>query len=813
MPETAPRLLGKVIDKSVDEELEWHERHWWLWGCLILEIALIAGMYAYHVWWERKRQREAAHFFRDKEAEELGLHIIRHFLPSAKVEKYRFRGMKTKVATMDIRFEELGLQIHGSQFGEEGKVVLDGVTGEFLAGRMVAIMGPSGAGKTTFMNVLCGKATYGKMRGKIYINGEEGDIKNYKSVMGFVPQDDIVHESLTVSEQIKFSAELRNPSSTSLTRCGLIAEDVLNVMQIDHIQNSIVGGQETRGISGGQRKRVNIGLEMAACPTVLFLDEPTSGLDSTSSLSVVHSLKKMAQLGLTSVMVIHQPRYSLFTLFDDVLLLGKGGRTVYLGPSTNAKEYFESIGFEMPKDENPADWFMDVICGEVPNKSIPNFKPEMLFELWERNKNQLARARTTGARAWTPEDDKQVLAKRLQDEWSKIDLNHDGVLDEDELRALLGNCIGVSGTELDDEAIHQLFQRMVDDDADVVDQQEFLDYFTGLLDLIAHDKELQRQLYGEESDGEDNDEEQGSGEDDEEQAGLRARDWKKRHGGLVRTIPGYPKQFKVLGHRRLIQWFRMKGRLLFLGVICFAALVLAIMDEFITVDAIWSADVYLNMQITLALLTSVFCLETFGADKPMFWREASSGLNIFAFFNGRVLVNTVDLLLQCFSFCAIYYIIRQPQLEFFIWFFPFLLVSYASAGWGYFISAIVPRQHGPFIAALVSFVICGLMGHPQKLVKYLDGGVLEVGMSCLSITRWSVQMSFLEYQEVAPTTPKSQQEAFVIEGLKDTYNKGMWNDALGGYWWSGIWMQLAMGIVLRFCTYLGLRFMYRDKMI
>merc|ERR1712003_341096 len=163
-----------------------------------------------------------------------------------------------------------------------------------------------------------------------------------------------------------------------------ITEDVLNVMQIEHIMNSVVGGPESRGISGGQKKRVNIGLELASQPTVLFLDEPTSGLDSTSSLAVALSLKKMCQLGTTSIMVIHQPRYSLFTLFDDVLLLGKGGQTVYLGSSLDAKPYFESLGFEMPPNENPADWFMDVLSGEIPTSQIRDFKPHMLFDLWEK---------------------------------------------------------------------------------------------------------------------------------------------------------------------------------------------------------------------------------------------------------------------------------------------------------------------------------------------------------------------------------------------------------------------------------------------
>merc|ERR1719238_881323 len=135
---------------------------------------------------------------------------------------------------------------------------------------------------------------------------------------------------------------------TKAEQHNLIVEDVLNVMQIDHIQASIVGGVSERGISGGQRKRVNIGLELAAFPTLLFLDEPTSGLDSTSSLALVKSLKKMTQLGITIVVVAHQPRWSLFTLFDDVLILAKGGHTAYLGPVTEACPYFESLGFEKP---------------------------------------------------------------------------------------------------------------------------------------------------------------------------------------------------------------------------------------------------------------------------------------------------------------------------------------------------------------------------------------------------------------------------------------------------------------------------------
>merc|ERR1719188_918368 len=135
-----------------------------------------------------------------------------------------------------------------------------------------------------------------------------------------------------------------------MQRVVKITNDVLQVLQLEAQQNIKVGNRTTGGgLSGGQRKRVNVGLELAACPTLLFLDEPTSGLDSTGSLMLVSQLKKMTQLGMTIVMVIHQPRYSLFTQIDDVLLLGKGGRTVYTGPTDRAVEYFEGLGFTMPK--------------------------------------------------------------------------------------------------------------------------------------------------------------------------------------------------------------------------------------------------------------------------------------------------------------------------------------------------------------------------------------------------------------------------------------------------------------------------------
>ncbi|KAJ3263491.1 hypothetical protein HDU77_010608 [Chytriomyces hyalinus] len=276
---------------------------------------------------------------------------------------------------IDFRFEDLGLCL------KNGKSILKGVTGEIRSKRLTAIMGPSGCGKTTFMSVLMGKVA--RTSGKLFINGVEGEMQNYKKIIGYVPQEDIMLRELTVRENIYHSARVRLPKSWTNAQVSTYVDDVLEVLNLAHIPDTLIGSESERGISGGQRKRVNIGMELAGVPIALFLDEPTSGLDSTAALKVAEILRRIASLSLTVVSVIHQPRYEIFQQFNDLLMLAPGGRTAYIGPTIHVVEYYKELGFYFDTHANPADILMDILSGKgVNEKAKKKLTPDDLVDTW-----------------------------------------------------------------------------------------------------------------------------------------------------------------------------------------------------------------------------------------------------------------------------------------------------------------------------------------------------------------------------------------------------------------------------------------------
>ncbi|XP_070664196.1 ABC transporter G family member 28 isoform X5 [Malus domestica] len=204
---------------------------------------------------------------------------------------------------IEVVFKDLTLTLKG-----KNKHLLRCVTGKISPGRVSAVMGPSGAGKTTFLSALVGKVRGCTVSGMILVNGKMEAIHCYKKIIGFVPQDDIVHGNLTVEENLWFSARCRLSAELPKPEKVLVVERVIESLGLQAVRDSLVGTVEKRGISGGQRKRVNVGLEMVMEPSLLILDEPTSGLDSSSSILLLKALRREALEGVNICMVVHQPR-------------------------------------------------------------------------------------------------------------------------------------------------------------------------------------------------------------------------------------------------------------------------------------------------------------------------------------------------------------------------------------------------------------------------------------------------------------------------------------------------------------------------
>jgi len=264
---------------------------------------------------------------------------------------------------VDVAFMDLSLNI---TVAGHSTPVVDKVTGRLRKKTMTALMGGSGAGKTSLLNSLCGRAFYGEVTGDIFINGHKTKIEKYMDNVGFVPQDDIVYAELTVKENLLFSGRFRLEKGVSTSEIEDLAEEVMANLGLTRVANTIVGDVTRRGVSGGEKKRVNIGLELMAKPSILFLDEPTSGLDANNAMLVMKGLRSLVQKkGVTVCSVIHQPRKSIFELFDCIILLGVGGKVVYHGPTVEAEKYFEKLGYVLPPGESVADWFIDISSGRV----------------------------------------------------------------------------------------------------------------------------------------------------------------------------------------------------------------------------------------------------------------------------------------------------------------------------------------------------------------------------------------------------------------------------------------------------------------
>ena len=282
----------------------------------------------------------------------------------------------------------------------QNKRILNCVSGAIRPGRLTCILGASGAGKTSLLNILSGSLVSGALSGQLVstrrccdlnsaahalqlVNGNVVDggfitkmsgyvhqvntivssrarsLHHNMCVSSFAVQDDVMMATQTVREALTMAAALKMNFSSD-ERVSKV-NDMLALLGLSGSENTIIGDASMKGVSGGERKRVAVGMQLISNPSLLFLDEPTSGLDTLNAYNVVATLKTLARKGKTVVATLHQPSSEIFHMIDDLIVMA-AGELVYCGPAGSAVEYFGSLGFACPKYSNPGDFiFMQVL--------------------------------------------------------------------------------------------------------------------------------------------------------------------------------------------------------------------------------------------------------------------------------------------------------------------------------------------------------------------------------------------------------------------------------------------------------------------
>ncbi|WJX84448.1 transcription factor [Trifolium repens] len=333
----------------------------------------------------------------------------RHETVAEETDQSRERGMVLPFEAHSISFDDLTYSVDMPQemrnggLLEDKLVLLKGVSGSFRPGVLTALMGVTGAGKTTLMDVLTGRKTGGYIGGNISISGYPKKQKTFARICGYCEQNDIHSPHVTVYESLLYSAWFRLSRDINAESRKMFIEKVMELVELKPLRNALVGLPGVSGLSTEQRKRLTIAVELVGNPSIIFMDEPTSGLDARAAAIVMRTVRNTVDTGRTVVCTIHQPSIDIFESFDELLLLKQGGQEIYagkLGPhSSELISYFEGIqGVSKIKDGyNPATWMFEVTS---PSKEV---ELEIDFaeiyknsDLYRRNK-ELIKERSTPA--------------------------------------------------------------------------------------------------------------------------------------------------------------------------------------------------------------------------------------------------------------------------------------------------------------------------------------------------------------------------------------------------------------------------------
>ncbi|XP_038716809.1 LOW QUALITY PROTEIN: ABC transporter G family member 31-like [Tripterygium wilfordii] len=268
-------------------------------------------------------------------------------------------------------FVDMPKEMSSRGIPEKKLQLLSNVSGVFSPGVLTALVGSSGAGKTTLMDVLAGRKTGGYIEGDILISGFPKEQRTFARISGYVEQNDIHSPQLTVGESLWFSSSLRLPKEVSKEQKHEFVEEVMKLVELDSLRDALVGLPGSSGLSTEQRKRLTIAVELVANPSIIFMDEPTSGLDARAAAIVMRTVRNTVDTGRTVVCTIHQLSIDIFEAFDELLLMKRGGSVIYGGKlgvhSKIMTDYFQGINgiSPIPNGYNPATWMLEVTTPTV----------------------------------------------------------------------------------------------------------------------------------------------------------------------------------------------------------------------------------------------------------------------------------------------------------------------------------------------------------------------------------------------------------------------------------------------------------------
>jgi len=688
--------------------------------------------------------------------------------------------VQTDRLALHVRFEDIGVAVGQ---GEERKVVLKGLSGEFTPGSVTAIMGPSGAGKTTLMSVVLGKVR--ETSGRIYVNGQEDRLSNFSTIIGLVPQEDIMIRSLTVYDTLRHSAYTRLPQSwTNIQRNDLI-DRTIDLLDLQNVRALVIGMDGGNGLNAGMRKRVNIAIELCASPGVLFLDEPTTGLDSSSSQDIMTLLRRIASTGLTIITVLHQPRFEIFKLCTNVLLLGSGGWQAYSGTTEGVLSYFKSMGYTCPDDTNPPDFFLDVLALRYPQDDGTPSSYEHMQNFWK------VFCRADCCR--TPSNIKSITHSLK----ATLDISSADTDDENDknLRMVSFNSQGAKNSNNTVTNSKGGYQQP---------QTPISPAMSGLGTSVNTPKHFSRR------------------KDSHFEKALQILG--VGSSKAVRVTPNFSTQLYLYLRRSVLEIIRdstiftmqmilhiVSGVCLGVGLtflytpplpIDFQYMCPSIIADLCKTRSVQGIVVsYFPFFFTMIVgaVASVAAVPTFGNNRPVYWREASSGTSALAFFTAKCLLDIVMIVLYSFMFLSFFMLVTTVPGGFLKWFTITFTLEWAAYGIGYFVSSVIPLNRALIVAAVVGVALAVTSGQSPTVPQVRDYyGPLRIIWDC-SYNRWSGEaMAIIVVDDARKAGYRVdmalEQLGFVPSNLPLCFG-----------------IPVLLGLSWRLMAYLGMRFTNRDK--